>query len=373
MKILLLGVQLTSLVNFRGPLIRELVALGHEVVAVAPEPCEPWLSRLQDCGARYIEAPLQRTGLNPLADLRLLLWLWRMFWRERPDCLLAFQAKAVIYGTLAAWLAGIKRRCAMIEGLGQAFSERPGPGAKRRLIAGLLPLLYRLSLRRAHLVFFLNPDDLDEFRVRDIVSDRQKLVQIPGIGVDLTYYAAQPLPPPPLKFLMVARLLVDKGVRDYVGAASLVKARFPDVSFSLLGPYDPSPAGVTKEEVESWQDVTYLGETADVRPVLASHHVFVLPTFYREGLPRSSLEALATGRAIVTTDMPGARATVVDDVNGFLVHPRDVAALAAALCRLCEQPALILSFGQASRRLAEERFEVGQINQIIIKAMMEQA
>ncbi len=373
MKILLIGVQLTSLANFRGPLIRDLVAAGHEVVAVAPEPKEPWLTRLRECGARYVEAPLQRTGINPLADLALTWWLARLCRHEKPDVVLAFQAKAVIYGLPAAWLAGVKRRCAMIEGLGQAFSDEPIQGFKRKLIAGLLPALYKWSLKAAQLVFFLNPDDRAEFRARGIITKQHQAVEIPGIGVDLDHFQVQPLPESGMSFLMMARLLADKGVREYAEAARLVKARFPDAVFNLLGPFDSSPAGVTKAEVSSWKSVTYLGETPDVRPFLAGSHVFVLPTFYREGMPRSILEAMASGRAIVTTNVPGARATVVDGVNGFLVHPKDVAALAATLTKLCEQPELVSALGQASRKLAEEKFEVGRINRMIISAMMEQA
>ncbi len=368
MKFLVLGSQVASLVNFRGPLIRELIASGHEVIAVAPEPVQPWLGRLQEMGARYIESPMARTGINPLQDFYLTYWLWRMFRYEKPEVLLAFHAKPVIYGTLAATLAGVKKRTAMIEGLGQGFAS-DAITFKRKLLRGLLPLLYRIGLIGAHTVFFLNSDDEAEFRARRIITSH-KVVQLPGIGVDLVHFAQKELPALPVTFLMVARLLIDKGVRDYAAAAALLKAKYPEARFQLLGGFDSGPAGITADEVKNWRAIEYLGETSDVRPMLAACHVFVLPTFYREGLPRSILEAMATGRSILTTSAPGARETVVAGVNGYLVESRNPKALAAAMEQMLLLPRNQLeAMGQASRKLAQERYEVGTINRQIIAAL----
>lgn len=374
MKIVLLGVQLTSLVNFRGPLIRDLVAAGHEVVALAPEPVEPWRGRLDALGARYIEAPLGRTRLNPLADLAFLFWLGRVLREERPDVFFAFQAKAVIYGILAATLMRVPRRVAMIEGLGLGFAPPvPGEGWKRRVARLMVPLLYRPGLAGAHAVLFLNGDDEADFRKRGLLRRGQAVVRIPGIGVDTTHYGVAPLPPaPPFVCLMVARLLVDKGVRIYAEAARRVKAEMPDVRFILLGPFDPGPAGLSRTEVEAWQAegiLTYAGETADVRPFLAACHVFILPTTYREGFPRSTLEAMATGRAIITTDVPGAREAVTHGINGLIVPPGDGSALAAAIKELIRQPNWVTAFGTASRRRVEQEFEVGRINRRILAVL----
>lgn len=367
MKFLILGSQQASLVNFRGPLIRELMAGGHEVVAVAPEPDKVRHQQLLDMGARYIESPMARAGINPFKDAALTFWLWRLLKREQPDVMLAFHAKPVIYGTLAATLAGVKKRTAMIEGLGQGFAA-DASGLKRRLIRFILPWLYRFGLCGAHTVFFLNSDDREEFYQRGIIK-HQKVVLLPGIGIDLEHFAQKTLPPAPVTFLMVARLLIDKGVRDYAAAAALLKTEYPEVQFHLLGPLDPTPAGVKAEEVKTWQPVTWLGETADVRPFLEACHVFVLPTFYREGLPRSILEAMAIGRAILTTSAPGARETVVAGGNGYLVESRNPQALAAAMERLLLAQDQLQAMGEASRRLAEERYEVGRINRQIIAAL----
>jgi glycosyltransferase involved in cell wall biosynthesis len=274
----------------------------------------------------------------------------------------------VICGVPTASLAGVPRRTAMIEGLGQGF--RSDGGWKRRLLSGLLPRLYRAALAHAHVVFFLNDDDVADFRALGILRPDHHVVKLPGIGVDLQHYVEAPQPDGPPTFLMVARLLRDKGVLEYARAARRVREVFPEARFHLLGPPDPTPAGVPVDEVRALTDVTWLGETSDVRPYLAACHAFVLPTWYLEGLPRSILEALATGRAVVTTTIRGARDTVVDGSNGHLVPPKDADALADALLDLLRHPDRFATMGHASRRLAEARFEVGAVNRRIRDALL---
>ncbi|HSC86016.1 MAG TPA: glycosyltransferase family 4 protein, partial [Polyangiaceae bacterium] len=305
---------------------------------------------------------------NPVHDLQFVVWLRREFARLAPDIVLAFHAKPVIYGSFAGWLGGVPRRAALIEGLGQGFS--PGPGWRRQLVRFVLPKLYRAGLRFADTVFFLNGDDIAEFERRGLVRASQRVLQLPGIGVDLAYYASRELPPGPPVFLMVARLLVDKGVREYAQAASRIRVRHPGVTFRLLGPVDSGPAGVPLDEVRSWKDIEYLGETDDVRPHLEACSVFVLPTFYREGLPRSILEAMATGRAIVTTDAPGARETVEPGRNGYLVAQRDVDALTAAIEQCVEQSSRMAEMGRRSREIAEERYRVEAVNQLFLDELL---
>lgn len=364
MKVLLLGVQLTSLVIFRRALICDLIAAGHEVVAIAPEPTAERIAQLQALGARYIEPPMARTGTNPLRDIKLLLWLWRVLRREQPNVLLAFQAKAVIYGLLAGWLAGVPRRVAMIEGLGQAFIPGSRGGLRRRVVQFVVPLLYRISLRFAHRVIFLNPDDEADF-IRLHLVQPQQVGRIPGIGVDLSRFAPLPLPEGPFTFLINARLIIDKGIRELMAAAAIVKQKFPQVRFLLIGAPDTSHVGISQQEIIQQGAIEYLGFVDDVRMVLAKCHAFILPS-YREGMPISTIEAMAAARAVITTDVPGARETVIDKLNGYLVKPRDPNALATAMFRLMENPAALGEMGQASRRLAEERFDVVRINQTIM-------
>jgi glycosyltransferase involved in cell wall biosynthesis len=198
------------------------------------------------------------------------------------------------------------------------------------------------------------------------------VVQVGGSGVDLARFASAPLPPGPPTFLLIARLLRDKGVVEYVEAARRVRKRRPDARFQLLGPLDPNPAAISRAELEAWVAegaIEYLGETRDVRPYLAKATVYVLPSYYREGLPRSIVEAMAMGRPIITTDAPGCRETTVDGQNGYLVPSRDSAALAAAAMRFADDPALAHAMGRRSRQIAEARFDVNRINAALLAAM----
>lgn len=365
--ILMLGGQLTSLVNFRGPLIRELIAQGDRVVAVAPEPEEPWLTKLKEMGADYHEIKLSRTGLNPFADLGTFIRLVRLIQKIKPDVVFAFQAKAVVYGLPAALCAGVKRRVAMIEGLGQGFGSNR-KGWRRKLVCFLVPRLYKTSLKSAQSVIFLNPTDLNDFTTMKIIP-APKAILIDGIGVDLDHFKPQPLPPnTSLHFMMVARLLVEKGVRTYLEAAKEVKKIHPECRFSLYGAEDKSHAGVPLAEVQRQESVVWR-YVNDLREALSSCHVFVLPTTYREGLPRSTLEAMATGRAIITTDVPGARETVVDRVNGLLIRPSSVKGLVEAMLYMVDHNTDVQKFGEASLAMARDRFDVRNINRIIISTL----
>ena len=370
MRIVMIGVQLASLVKFRAPLIRSLIAQGHQVVACAPEPSDYWENLLKETGAAYVPMPMSRNGINPLRDLRLFVWLARMIRQQKPDILFCFQAKAVIYGLPAGWLAGVKNRIAMIEGLGQGFI--PGTGLKRRIVRLVVPSLYFIALRFARRVIFLNQNDVGDFKCRYLVRDKQ-IRLVPGIGIDLEKFSQQPLPTAqPLIFLMIARLIIDKGVREYLAAAQIVKSKHPEVRFQLIGEPDYSHVGVPVNDVQASGAVDYIGEVRDVRPYLAGCHVFVLPT-YREGMPVAAMEALATGRAIVTTDAPGAREMVVPGQNGELIPPCDIKALAQALLKMVDSAETLADKGAASRNLAVSRFEVGKINQQIISILMSEA
>lgn len=359
---MVVGAQPEYLTNLRGPLIRELVAAGHRVTAVGAAEHASVREKLESWGAHYRVVPIQRAGLNPIADLRAIAGLYALFRRERPDVVFAYTVKPVVYGLPMAWLAGVRRRFAMIAGRGYAFME--GAEFKRRLARTLASAAYRIGLSATQAVAFQNEDDLALFRERKILPKSLKTIRIFGSGVDLDHYTASPPPEGPPTFLMIARLLRDKGVPEYAAAARIVRRTRADARFLLVGPYDHSPNGLKPAEVEGWVAdglIDYAGEADDVRPWLARAHVYVLPSKYGEGVPRSVLEALSTGRAVITTDAPGCRDTVVDG-SGYLVRPGDVDDLAAAMLRATEDPAGTAAMGKAGLELARRRFDVRAVN-----------
>jgi glycosyltransferase involved in cell wall biosynthesis len=359
-----------SLLNFRGPLLRALIERGHRVVACAP-PAEPAVSAaLAALGVRFVAIPIDRTGLNPRGDLSALRRLIAVFKEVEPDVVLSYTAKAVIYGSLAAWIARVPRRYAMITGLGYAFGDAAGPYG--RFAARAARELYRWSLKTVERVFFQNPDDRAEFEGLGLVHARQAVL-INGSGVDLDAFSPAPLPTSETSFLLIARLLAEKGIRVYAEAARRVRAAHPDTVFRLVGWLDAgNPAALTEREVQSWVDegiIQFLGRLGDVRPAIAASSVYVLPSYYREGTPRTVLEAMAMGRAIVTTDSPGCRETVRNGVNGYLVRPRDVDSVVEALLRFIAQPKLIGDMGRESRRIAVEKYDVHKVNAVILETL----
>lgn len=356
-----------SLIRFRGALLRELAQRGVKVWVLGPDFTPEIREGVLALGALPVDYPLSRRGLSPLEDLKSFLSLLRFFRRERPQVVLTWQAKPNAYGIPAAALAGVPLRAAVVEGLGYAFT--PGEeGLKRRLVRSILTLLFRLSFALAHKVFFLNPDDLEEFVARGLVR-REKAVLLGGIGVPLEEWPPAPPHLDPPTFTLIARLLKEKGVREFAEAARRVKARYPEARFLLIGPLDTNPGAVREEEVRAWVRegiLEWVPWAGDVRPYLRETSVYVLPS-YREGVPRSTQEAMAMARPVITTDAPGCRETVVEGVNGFLVPPRDASALAKAMEIFLREPGLILPMGWESRRLAERRFDARKASERLVR------
>jgi len=370
MKVLVLSSLAYSLTNFRGALLTAMVDAGHDVVACAPDEnaeVQDWLAKK---GIRFQTVRMARAGMNPFADAATLWDMVSLMRRERPDVVLAYTQKPIIYGGLAARLVGGTGYFAMCSGLGHAFSG--DGGLRSRMLKKIVSLLYRGAVAKASGVFVFNRDDNEEMRANGILAPGQAAIQVPGSGIDLTRFPYRPVPPGPPRFLMVARLLRDKGPGEFAAAAAIVRQKFPDARFLLLGPFDANPSNISQAELDGWQAdglIEYLGSTANVQPFLADCSVFVLPTYYREGLPRTILEAMATGRAIITTDTPGCRETVTKDTNGVLVQPRDVGALAMAMEKLADDAALRERYGSASRQIAEDYFDVHRVNAILLGAM----
>ena len=371
MRVLVIAGFADSLLNFRGHLLAAMVSRGLEVHVAAPDLPEGYTLRkqLEGRGLKVHDTPLSRTGVNPLVDLYTLWALRGLMRRIRPDVVLGFTIKPVIYGTLAAWLAGVPRRYALITGLGYAFTGQAC--GLRGKVKAVVQRLYQQALRRAHKVFFQNPDDQALFRQMGLLPTGTSSVVLNGSGVDLASFRVQPLPAGATHFLLIARFMGDKGVREYAQAAQRIQASDPHVQFSLVGWLDENPDAISQIELDDWVlagTLNYLGRLQDVRPAIAQCSVYVLPS-YREGTPRTVLEAMAMGRPIITTDAPGCRETVVDGENGFLVPVKSVDALVAAMERFIKEPDLAARMGKRSRQIAEEKYDVHKVNAVMIREM----
>lgn len=343
-----------NLFNFRAGLIRALIAEGYEVVAVAPY--DSYAPRLAELGCRYVEVPMDNKGTNPVKDLLLFFRFLRLFLRERPSVFLGYTIKPNVYGSLAAHLAGVAV-INNIAGLGTAFIR---DSWLTRLVRGL----YKLALSGSRHVFFQNNDDLNLFVSQGLV-DPAKVSRLPGSGIDLAAFRNIEVQSSgintPFVFLLVARLLRDKGVGEYVEAARLVRQKFPDVRFQILGFLDAqNPTAVSKGEMSAWVQegvVEYLGETDKVQHYLAIADCVVLPS-YREGVPRSLLEAAAMAKPIVATDVIGCRDVVTHGVNGLLCKVADAHDLAERLMEMLSLPSEVRwQMGWAGRKKVEEEFD----------------
>jgi glycosyltransferase involved in cell wall biosynthesis len=368
MKVMLLASYPESILLFRGALIDALRAASCEVVVLAPDVrTVPGLDMaLQQRGVVLEEVPLKRTGTNPIRDLGLLLALVSAMRRHRPAVLLPYTIKPVIYSTLAAWFTRVPHRFALVTGLGYAFTNN-----RRGLLQRIIVVLYRTALARTHKVFFQNPDDEMYFREAGILPLLVPSVILNGSGVDLATYTVQPIRAAPPVFLMIGRLLGDKGVREYAEAARYVKARDPAVRFLLAGWIDSNPDAIPQDELDAWVAAGYiefLGKLADVRPAIEDASVYVLPS-YREGTPRTVLEAMAMGRPIITTDAPGCRETVIEGDNGFLVPVQSADALIEAMMKFIKDPSLAIRMGKRSRELAEKKYDVHKVNAVMLREM----
>jgi len=361
-KVLIVGSFAPSLISFRGAFIEAMVKGGHSVVAVAPEIGASTADGLRALGAEPREMPLSNASLDPVAFVNSLRAMRALIREERPDVVIAYAIKPVILSALAG---GAGRVVSVITGVGYAFTAGREP--KRLLSRTVASLLYRIALRRSDAIVFLNPDDERLFRQLRLIPDGPAVHVVDGEGVDLSEYP-RALLPNRTSFLMIARLLKDKGIREFAAAAKRLKAAHPEVPITLVGDFDPSPDSLTREELDELIrcGIDYKGFLADVRPEIAACSVYVLPS-YREGTPRSVLEAMSMGRAIITTDAPGCRETVKDGVNGLLVPPRDADGLYEAMLRFVDEPELARTMGEQSHKLAQSKYGVGRINANLLR------
>ena len=367
---------LPSVLNFRGKLLDAIQAKGYEIHIMVPELAsfQEEYQKLIALGYQVHEIPMQRTGTNPLADLKLLKNMYQQIRQIQPDVVLSYTIKPVIYGTLAAGLAKVPKRFALITGLGYAFQNVET--AKRSIFQKLVHGLYAQALKYAHKVFFQNPDDLKLFEDMHLLEANKPAVVVNGSGVNVQDFEVMPLPineqgGVKASFLLIARLLGDKGIREYMAAARSIKAQYPEAEFHLVGWIDDNPSAISQQELETWVNdkiVNYWGKLSDVRPAITASSVYILPS-YREGTPRTVLEAMAMGRAVITTDAPGCRETVSHGVNGYLVAVKSVDQLVQSMQYFIEDPKLMISMGQRSREIALNKYDVHQVNKHMMTEM----
>ena len=324
---------------------------------------------LKNLGIVFVPLPVSRRPVDPLSDWLLLWTLFRLYRRERPDVVHHFTIRPVIYGSVAAWIAGVPKIVNSITGLGTVFGD-----SQKGWLRAIVERQYRLALRLSHMTFFQNEDDYRHFLGRGLVKPEKARV-VPGSGVNCERFQPQsPIEPSTngsVTFLLSARLLWEKGIDDFVQAARLVKQAYPATQFQLLGKRDErNPNVIPQEVLDRWEDekiINWLGEVSDVRPIVAKADIIVLPSYYREGVPRALLEASAMGKPIITTDTVGCRDVVEQGKNGILVPIKDPQALASAMIRLIENPAMRWSMGKAGREKVVKNFN----EQVVIDRILE--
>jgi glycosyltransferase involved in cell wall biosynthesis len=362
LRVLLVYNTAEYLLRFRKELIWSLQQTGATVHALTPR--DSHVPALQDLGVVWHEWKLKGHSTNPVRELMSVVDACLKIRQIAPDAICNFTIKPLIYASIAAKLFSRARIVSMITGMGALFAANSPKG---RLLRWLVLPVYKLAGRLNDHIVFQNADDRQDFLDWGI-CDVSKAVLTKGSGVDLQRFAYVPPPAFSGRFILIARLLKDKGIEQFVRAAAQVRAVFPDARFEIAGPLIHGEGGVSQKDLDAWVRqglVAYLGELPDVRPAIASADVYVLPTYYPEGIPRTILEAMALGRSVVTTDWRGCREAVVHGESGWLVQPMSSESLSQALFRFLEDPSLASRMGLQARARAEQEFDVQVVTQRI--------
>lgn len=366
--IVFIGTIASSIYDFRADFIRSLLKQGHQIYAFTSQYNAEDVSKIEKLGAIPVTYTLNRGGLNPLADIVATYELLKKIKNISPDVVFSYFSKPVIFGTLAAKLANVPRVIGMLEGLGYTFTEQPeGLSHKTKFIRYIQVLLYKIALPMLDKLVFLNPDDPKDLLETYSIKVK-KVVILGGIGLNLQEYSYRPVEDIslPIKFLFIGRLLKEKGIHEFVQAAKLVKKQYPKTQFTILGQIDTFNIGALQQaeldDLIASCVVEYQGQVNNVKDWIANSHVFVLPS-YREGVPRSTQEAMAIGRAIITTDVPGCRETVIQNRNGFIIPKWDSKTLAEYMIYFIENPKQIRFMGDESHKIAIDKFDVEKVNQ----------
>ena len=357
MRFILVSPKNRTAYNFRGDLIKRIISCGYEVIVTGPN--RVGVEKIEALGARFVETPMNKNGVNPKEDLKYQKALYELFKKEKPDVVLGYTSKPVIYGSIAAKKAGVPHKVAMITGLGYAFTAQT---KKAKAIRAVMSVLYKKALNCADTVIFQNPDDREQFVSSGLVKS-EKCRVVNGSGVNTNRFSVADYPDK-ITFFMLSRVMYSKGIREYLRACELVKEKHPEVRFMLLGACENIQDSLSKEDLAPYVEkgiIEHFGETDRVEDYYKQCSVYVLPS-YREGTPRTVLEAMSMGRAIITTDAPGCRETVIDGKTGFLVPVKNAEAVAEKMTEFIENPELIKTLGAASAEYAREKFSVDKVN-----------
>ncbi len=366
MKIAVLSSHTSSLFWFRLDMMKDFIKHGHSVIALGSESELDWKSKFAENEIQYKQFFVERNGINPISDLKTYRELSQFMKVEKPDKVFAYQAKTVVYGSMAAKANGITEVYPLIAGLGSIFR---GEGLKNKIIRTIMKTEYHLACNASKKAFFQNNDDKNEFITNGLIQEN-KIVIINGSGVNLEKFKSEPLPNTPA-FLFIGRLIKDKGVIEYLEACKQIKGEYPNVRCLLVGPYDTNPSALKPDEIQPYIEqgiIEYFGEQSDVRPYIKQCSTYVLPS-YHEGTPKTVLEAMAMGRSIITTDAPGCRETVIDGYNGFLVPIKDIDALVEKMKILLEDTLTNKLMGERSLKIAKEKYDVKLVNKSIMETM----
>ena len=364
MKFLLISPKNRTAYNFRGDLIKEIQSRGYEVIVTGPN--QDNMDKIMDLGVKFVEIPMNKNGLNPMADIRYLRSLIKLAKKEQPVAVLGYTSKPVIYGSIAAKIARVPHKAAMVTGAGYAFTAKT---TKAKVIRVIMSILYKCAFWCCDTAIFQNNDDAREF-VHNHLVKQEKCIVVNGSGVNTEQFPVAEYPSQ-ITFFMLSRVMYSKGIREYLEACTIVKQRYPHVRCMLLGACEDIQDSLSREALQPYIDngiIDYYGETDRVTDYYRQCSVYVLPS-YREGTPRTVLEAMSMGRPIITTDAPGCRETVIDGETGFLVPVQNSTAVAEKMIEFIKHPEKILTMGAASAKYCRQKYDVHIVNQSMCKAL----
>ena len=359
MKILIVSPKNKTVFNFRGDLVKDMIARGHNVVVTGPN--KDFVEDVYALGVeKFIEVPFVKDNTSVSGDVHYFEQLRKVMKAEKPDLVFSYTIKPVVYGSMAAGMAGVKRIVAMVTGLGRVYTS---DSLKTKAVRQITKTLYKQAFHHCDRVIFQNRDD-----IRELVSDHylpeKKTALVNGSGVNMERFHRSDLPEKPV-FLMVGRVIKEKGVMEFCEAARKLKKEVPAARCILLGGFDQSIGALKSEDIQPYIDdgsIEFPGEVKDPVAFYGNCSVFVLPSYYREGLPRTILEAMSCGRPVITTDWPGCREPMEDGKNGFLVPVQDASALAEKMILLAKDRALLERMGEAAWNHCRKNYAVEIVN-----------